>query len=571
MKLSPFVLLIFSISRIEFSLLTLLLMLFQNVKIRKMSAEDKSFFLKSKLVKFSLGVCLVVFALAVNSCRTPPKTEMRSLLPNNAVAYLETNDLAKTLKSLTDSPAFQQLAHKTPNFSALENMQIAVAVTGFETIEENAALNIKPQFVAVAETHAWSWQTISFAENQLDAFVRKNYGDQAKLETSQKNGGKIFTWTANDNRRFFAFVQGSLIYLGTDAAAIENCSAIKSGEAESLIKHESLSRVYTQNNLVFGYVSLEGVNKIADFAGVKAAVEMTEESGGRTFIAGVLPQILQNTTREIIWTANKTELGIEDNYIISLVPETSSELKETLSAGNQPTTNSVNFLPADFFSATRYNLKSPLIAWRSLLLSTAKNTDALSRNLLIQFSDNLLEPYGVSNAETFLSSIDSEIITVLFDEAGDRSAAIVTVKDKEKLKKSVTKDINFQKPPIIQENAEIWLSGDKNFAAAFIEYKLILGERESVLKCLQAEQSRPDFINNLTFRSFASSVNVAATFAKDVESAEKIVEVLAQRKDENRKLATFYLTETRFTENGIERRTISDFGLIGIILKQMNN
>ncbi len=206
-----------------------------------------------------------------------------------------------------------------------------------------------------------------------------------------------------------------------------------------------------------------------------------------------------------------------------------------------------------------------------MLLSTAKNTDALSRNLLIQFSDNLLEPYGVSNAETFLSSIDSEIITVLFDETGDRSAAIVTVKDKENLKKSVTKDINFQKPPIIQENAEIWLSGDKNFAAAFIEYKLILGERESVLKCLQAEQSRPDFINNLTFRSFASSGNAAATFAKDVESAEKIVEVLAQRKDENRKLATFYLTETRFTENGIERRTISDFGLVGIILKQMNN
>ena len=229
-------------------------MLLPNVKIRKMSAKDKSFFLKPRFLKISSCFSLIVFLLAFGACRTPQKTEMRSLVPNNAVAYLEIDDSAKTLSALTDGQAFHELAAEKPDFSALENVQIAVAVTGFKFSEENSVLNFKPQFVAVAETHLWSWQTVSLAENQLDNFVRKNYGNQAKLERSEKDGGKFFSWTAKDNRQVFAFVKDSLIYFGTDAATIEKCSAIKKDEADSLLKNESLSRAYAKNNLAFGYV-----------------------------------------------------------------------------------------------------------------------------------------------------------------------------------------------------------------------------------------------------------------------------------------------------------------------------
>jgi phage portal protein BeeE len=82
--------------------------------------------------------------------------------------------------------------------------------------------------------------------------------------------------------------------------------AIQKGEAESLAADESLSRVYMANNLAFGYVSSEGVKQIAALTGVSVAVETTEETDGRSFIAEILPQILQNTTREIVWTASKT-------------------------------------------------------------------------------------------------------------------------------------------------------------------------------------------------------------------------------------------------------------------------
>lgn len=249
-----------------------------------------------------------------------------------------------------------------------------------------------------------------------------------------------------------------MIYFGTDATAIEKCLAIQKGEAESLAINELLTRVYTENNLAFGYVSTEGVKQIAALAGVSVAVETTEEAGGRSFIAGIVPQLLQNTTREMVWTANKTERGIKDVFSISLTPETASVVKETLATAAQPTGGLIDFLPAEFSSATRYNLQNPLIAWRSLLFAAAKNSGAARGNLLIRFSNSLLEPYGISGAETFLSQIDSEILTAQFDAAGERSAAIVTVKDVEKLKSSISKEINFEFAPRLQGNAKIWFS-----------------------------------------------------------------------------------------------------------------
>jgi len=530
----------------------------------------------SRQIRF-VNACLFFIAASAcvwTACRNPQKADMRKLLPGEAIIYLETNDVARTLESVTANRAFRELADSKPDFSALGNMQIAVAVTGFEFSEESSGLNFKPQFVAVAETRAWSWQTVSFAENQLDNFVRKNFGEDAKLERSERNGGKFFNWTANDNRQVFAFVQGSLIYFGTGAATIEKCLAVKRGEADSLVKNEFLSRAYSENNLAFGYVSSAGVKKIADFAGVNVAVETTEESGGRSFIARVLPEIIQNTAREIVWTANTTERGIEDVFSVSLNPEISAVVKETLATAEQSSAGLTEFLPPDFFSATRYNLRNPLNAWRSLLLMTAKNTDALSGKLLIEFSDDLLEPYEISGAENFLSRIDSEIVTAQFDAEGEKSVVIVLIKDAENLKNSISKEINFNLEAEKQAGADVYFSADKQTAAAFIENKLILGESESVLKCLQAKQSGSNFTNTSKFQTskfqnFTASKAVALTFARDVDSAERLAAVLAKKKIENRKLAAFYTTETRITEKGIEREIVSDFGFIGTILAQM--
>lgn len=553
-------------------------MLFQNVKIRKRRGKVRFFVWVEVTPKTIFCLCAIIFSLALNACRNSQKVDLRRLTPAGTIVYLETNNLAKTLAAITENQAFRELADQTPDFSALENVQLAIAVTGFETSEnqvsdENSVINFTPRFVAVAETHAWQWQTVALAENQLDNFVRETYGADAALEKSDKPNGKFFAWTAKDGRKVFAFVAGSQIYFGNDLAAIEKRISDNPADNQSLADGESFSRADPENsatNLAFGYVSSIGIAQIANLAGVSVAVETTEESNGRSFIARILPQILQNTTQEIVWTASKTERGIEDKFVISLKPEVTAVTKETLTTTADLSANSAEFLPAEFFSATRYKLKSPLIAWRSLLFLTAKNTDALSGQLLMRFSGALLEPYGVADAEKFLNSIDAEIVTMQFDAGGEASAAIVTVKNVEELKKSIVQEIVFKTAPTMQFNAAIWFSENKQSAAAFIENKLVLGESSSVTKCLQAKENGRNFTQTRNFQKFNESRAAAVTFGRDMDSIEKIVEVLAKRNDENRKLATFYTTETRFTQTGIERKTVSDFGLIGTILKQLS-
>jgi hypothetical protein len=60
-----------------------------------------------------------------------------------------------------------------------------------------------------------------------------------------------------------------------------------------------------------------------------------------------------------------------------------------------------------------------------------------------------------------------------------------------------------------------------------------------------------------------------ATVGRDEKSAVAIASAISDKKADDSKAVTNYFTETRFTKNGIERKTVSDFGLIGSIIAQL--
>jgi hypothetical protein len=546
---------------------------------------------KGNLLKIfaPLRFCALAFLLFLISCGSPP-TDLRSLAPADTLVYLETNDLGKALGALTESKAFQDAARRTPDFSALQGMQTAIAVTGFEASEnqvtaENSVLNFKPRFVAIADTHTWHRYTLSFTEERLGGFVNETYGGEVTLAAGEKNGGQSFIWTAKDGRKAFAFVKDSKIFFSNDETALEKSLAVLRGEADSLVKNEALGKMRETAGtaLAFGYVSADGIAQISNLAGVSTALEATDDDEGRSFIARVLPQILRNSVKEVFWTATKTGQGIEDKYTITLMPETAAVVKETLipAAQTESQAKLIAYVPPDAFSVTRYNLQNPQIAWRSLLLVAGKNTDAMSAKILIAFSGSLLEPYGVTDAETFLSAVDSEIWTVNFDPEGEKTAVIVAYdsdEDLEKLKKSVA-EINFKKPFENAPGGAFWTSEDKETTFLLTgglpgqKRYLILGASESVKKCIETnfsylnKEASPQYRN--FYDGFAGSNAVAVTYGKD--STEKIVEVLGEKKAENLQMLTNYKTETRFNASGIERRTVSPFGLIGRILEQFDD
>lgn len=350
--------------------------------------------------------------------------------------------------------------------------------------------------------------------------------------------------------------------------------AVKRGEADNLLKNQNFVAAFEKSkdekNLAFGYISTDGIAQIANLAGVSVAIGTSEEDVVRSFIAKILPILVQKTAKEVVWTAQKTDRGIEDKIEIKTDSEISGVWKETLVGANNPKFEAAQFIPNEFNSFTRYNLQNPQIAWRSLLLTSSKQLDAISGKLLGEASASFLEPYGVADAETFLSAIGNEITVIRFDDEGDETVVIAEIKDIEKLKKSVSAEINFKTPSEKLNNVEIWKSDDNSITAVFSENKLILGETQSVLKCLQAKESGQNFTQSEYFQRFTSNNSSTITISKDPETAKKIVEVLGNRKDENQTTTSFYQTETSFDGNGIERKTVSDFGLIGMIIEQFD-
>lgn len=524
-------------------------------------------FINKAWILVALRLCVSAVVAASLSCGSKP-TEPRTVIPGDALVYLESTDLGKTLTAITENPKFLQLVKAKPDLSALDGVKIAIAVTGFETSEqtvtdENSVLNFQPRFVAVVETNAWGWQTKSFVENQLGEFVNGVYEGVVELEITTRADGEFYVWKSADGRKAYALQQGSLVFFGNDESAIERCQVVKRGEAESIAKNPKLA---DGDSLAFGYISPEGVGQIANIAGISFAIGASEEEEVKSFVARVLPEILRNSIKDVTWSALRTDVGIEDKFVAGLDEESGRVFSETLVPSAAVTSELSGFIPASAASTTRYLLKEPQVAWRSVLLTTQKKTDETSGLLIGAFASSVFEPYGVEEPEVFLSAVESELYTTKLTPDSEDVVVVATIKDAAKVRSSLAKEINFGRPAESQFGGSLWKSEDGELAAAIVGEAIIVGDAASVIKCLEARQAGP---NAELARQLAASDAVSTTIGSDTGSLDRLVDVLAERKSDGQVAPLAYRTETRFNKNGVERRTISDFGLIGWLIERM--
>ena len=81
-------------------------------------------FPSSTFRRLALRLCVFAFVLLSLSCASKP-TDVRSVLPADALVYIETNDLGKTVGAVTQSKSFQQLAKTQPDLSELSGIKLA--------------------------------------------------------------------------------------------------------------------------------------------------------------------------------------------------------------------------------------------------------------------------------------------------------------------------------------------------------------------------------------------------------------------------------------------------------------
>jgi len=533
--------------------------------------EVKSKKENGKLLR-SFGFAFFLFTVGLSfSCGTKP-VDLRSLVPSDSLVYLESDDLGAVMSAITERPVFRDAAKTIPDLSILNGVKLAVAVTGFETKEqpvtdENSVLNFTPRFVAILETNAWNYQALKFTEEKLGSFIDDVYGGEVVLETSDKHDGKYFVWTAEDGRKAYGLVQGSVVYFGNDESSIEKCLAVKQGEIESIAKNPKITN---GDRLAFGYVSPDGVAQIANIAGLSLAKQSSEAGEVQGFIARILPEILRNSLKEATWTAIKSDEGIVDSFTVSMNPDVSAVLSETLISSR----HSTDLLPrpgiGEAHSVTRYHLQDPLVAWRSLVLSAGKATDPASGSLIVNFSDGIFEPYGIENPEKFLRAVEPELFTIRFDESGENVVVVAKVKDLPMFEQSIAEELRIAKPVIESPDQTVRKSADGELMLATKPSGVIyLGDAGSVEKLLRAQEGNGDK-QPFTKRMFEGNA-LAATTGVDKAVAAKIVPLFAEPKSTDIAPDSHFLTETRFGKNGIERRTVSDFGVIGWIATQLGN
>ncbi|MBV9242030.1 MAG: hypothetical protein JO314_08475, partial [Acidobacteria bacterium] len=246
------------------------------------------------------------------------------LVPADALVYLETNDLGAAL----------QTAKPKSDVASLNGVQLAIAITGIETAEQKLSdtqsnAQIKPKFVAVADTHTWNFYAVRFAEEKLGAFVEKVYGSKPTVdEPEHPGGGRDIVWTAADGRKAYAFVAGSIVYFSNDRDSLDKCLTRRDGHGDNLSKAGKVP-VTPPDALASGYISTPGVAQLADLEGIRVAASSDADPKVKSIVAAILPQIIREMVTDITWTAKKIDTGVEDTYQIRMPDNVAAALKGT--------------------------------------------------------------------------------------------------------------------------------------------------------------------------------------------------------------------------------------------------
>ena len=523
---------------------------------------------RAKLLVVFFGILIIV--LSILSCTSKP-SDLRTLVPAETLIYLETNDLAAAIQPLIESDAFKQAAKATPDLSALKGVQLAVAVTGFETSEErltdeNSVGRVQPRFVAVADTHAWNYQAVGFAEKKLGGFVADVYNSEPQVEKTEKFGGKYFTWTAKDGRQAFALVIDSLIYFGNDATAIEKCIAVKKGDADSIANTGKLPN-RAPDSLAAGYVSPDGVSQIAALAGLTLATQASDDEEIQSAVAGILPQLVRGNVNDITWSAERSPQGYVDRISFGAKPDTAPIMAESFVPTSQVGTELFQFVPRKAPAVTLYNLEKPSVAWRGLLLAASSKVDAFRAKAIAEFSNAFAEPYAIENAELFLSGVGSSIVSIRTDAEGDQPALIAPITNADAIRRSLSRDMKPDKAESLKYGFEVLK--DEDSTTVFAGSTIITGDSDAVVACLEARSSGNNLATSAVqiFRPGHSAVSLSF----DDEQAAKIADLLSEKKSDTVSANTLSVTETDFTRNAIERRTSSSLGLIGWLVDKLSS
>jgi hypothetical protein len=544
-------------------------------------------------MKFSrplLAVVLLVIVLVAVWLwwSIPSKVDMADYAPADSLVYVEFNNPAAVVQAIQNSNVWQAAYPITQSKASAPNRlsvtaaraglgplpavlfaraQVALAMIGLNTTEEDNSLKVRPEFALIVETHTAKWRIKPAAAAAIKQLANFSYGDSMCSERSA-DADYIECSIGGGERKIIGAVDGSLVVIGNSDNAVRSCLDARHGRRPNIHSDPELvkvrSNVSSDKTLGFGYVSPANSAKLFSWV----APLMILQSAGDQQLQQLLAVSAGKVLRGVAWTANSAPQGIEDRFLFSLDPGVVSRLQPAF-AESAPDEGFWSFVPEGFQSLTIYRNQAPATAWSSLSSAVAFKLDAVPAALFGTLLKSSLSVYGISNPKEALTALNPPLLTLKPSEGAAEAIHVARVNDQERLKQSLA-DVE------VLNGLESNPDPKKEFTALFVNDYVLLGKTENVRASLVAIKQGVDadpkkYYNYLT-QSSNDKPGVIMTFTNDEERVRNFIATLVQlqgRKLSPQELASLQnvvraggiaATETKLNAFGIERRTRSAFG-----------
>src|SRR5262245_49000244 len=482
----------------------------------------------------------------------PSKVDMADYAPADSLVYVEFNNPSAVVKAIQHSnlwqaaaPIIQSKPHSQNRFAAtaaraglgplpavlFARAQVALAMIGMNTFEEENSLKVRPEFALIVETHTSKWRIKPAAVDAIKQLANFSYGASMCAERSA-DADYIECSISGSERKIIGAIDGTVVVIGNSDNAVRSCLEAHRGVRPNLHSDPEMvkvrSSVSTEKTLGFGYVSPANSAKLFSWV----APLMILQSPGDQQLQQLLAVSAGKVLRGVAWTASQAPQGIEDRFLFSLDPGVVSRLQPAF-AETESHDDFWKFVPEGFQSLTIYRNKEPAIAWGSLSSAVALKLDAVPAALFGSLLKSSLSVYGISNPKEALTALDPPLLTLKPSEGAAEAILVARVNDPGRLKQSLAEGEILQGLDSNPDSA-------KEFTAVFVKDYVLLGKTENVRASLAAlrkgQEPDPKVFHNYLSQASNEREGVIVTFTNDEERVNNFLSTLVQL--QGRKLST---------------------------------
>ncbi len=499
-----------------------------------------------------LSASILVIAVIIWYLGSPKKYEPLKLLPADAIAYVEIKNL-KELKNI--------IANNTPD--DLPALDVSIAIMGFEllpsdNIENETLLNLKPYFVAVSQTGYSERINADLIKKYIHPFIEKSITEPIYIQESTEGDAKWLTWKSENEEKFFVVLSKDLIYASNDKNAVMKTLSVKNGNSENLsIKIPKEIHKEAEDAIIFGYADKKFVSLIANILGGLIGVLISDEPTAQRIMAQITSLTLSKSINNVKWKMIKRAENLEDVFILGLDEDVSVLLKASWLPRETRDNELLRFIPKHATSFSIYAFQNPTKAWMAISDNITRKThlDKSEISRVKELMDLFFAPYGISDPQRFLNSVNSDILVIRFPE--DESVIITKVKNLNEIKAAIL-NVSFSSYPIERESMKIWRSKDGTLSAAFNGDIFLLGNTERLSECLQYSES---------FQGIDNQTSPIITYTKD-EGVDHKLDKMLYGTDQTFITSSIRKTQLQVIDEGLEYRMISNHGFIGLLVTE---